>query len=144
MPALGTRLLKLKVGSTFYENSVSNVRLLADEKESDFITFAEAASGGAREYKLALTMKQDTDATSLWYYVWASSGTTVAVEVWPNGQNSVTPNTPTAVFPKFSGSVVISEPDGDLLGGEADKSATSFFTAETEWTFIAKPILAIA
>jgi len=144
MPALGTRLLKLKVGSTFYDSSVSNVRITADEKETDFVSFADAAAGGAREYKLALTLRQDTDATSLWYYAWNVSGTTVAVEIWPNGQNSTAPTTPTPAFPKISGSVVITEPDGDFIGGEANKSVSSVFTSEVEWTFIAKPVMAIA
>jgi hypothetical protein len=141
VPDIGTRKLVLRVDGTDFTDSVSNVRLIAGEKDSDFMSFAEAAAGGAREYKLALTLKQATDTTSLWYYAWSEAGSDVAVEVWPNGYNS---GTATSTYPKFSGTVTITEPDGDFLGGEANKSATAKFTSEVEWTFTAKPTLAVA
>ena len=146
MPTLGTRKLKLFLGAspTDFTDSVSNVRIVSGEKDTDFVSFLEAASGGAREYKLALTLKQDTATTSLWYYAWSQAGSDVAVEVWPNGQNSTSPTTPTATYPKVSGTITIVEPDGDFLGGEANKSNTAVFTTEVEWTFTAKPTLAVA
>ena len=103
------------------------------------MTFADALAGGAREYKLALTLKQDTSTTSLWYYAWASAGTDVAVEVWPNGGGTPATATP----PKIGGTVTVVEPDGDFLGGEANASSTAVFTTEVEWTFTAKPTLVI-
>lgn len=138
MPTLGTRKLRLTVDGTDYTDSVSNVRLVAGEKDSDFVSFAEAALGGAREYKLAMTLKQNTDTTSLWYYAWSEAGNDVAVEIWPNGGLTESVNTP-----RFAGTVTITEPDGDFLGGEANKSTTAVFTTEVEWTFTAKPILDI-
>lgn len=139
MPTLGTRKLVLRVDSTDFTDSVSNVRVVAGEKDSDFMSFLEASQGGAREYKLALTLKQATDTTSLWYYAWSEAGTDVAVEVWPNGR-PVDGNA-TTTYPKVSGTVTIVEPDGDFLGGEANKSTTAVFTTEVEWTFTAKPTL---
>lgn len=141
MPTLGTRKMVLRVGGTDYTSSVSNVRIVSGEQDTDFVSFADALAGGAREYILALTMKQDTDATSLWYYAWASAGTEVAVEVWPNGYNS---GTATTTYPKVTGTVTITEPDGDFLGGEANASTTAVFTTEVEWIFTAKPVRAVA
>ena len=139
MPTLGTRKLILKVGATDFTDSVSNVRIIAGDKDTDFMSFLEASTGGAREYKLALTLKQDTGTASLWYYAWSQAGTDVAADVWPNGGGV----TPSASTPKVSGTVTIVEPDGDFLGGEANKSNTAVFTTEVEWTYTAKPTLVI-
>lgn len=141
MPTLGTRKLVLRVGGTAFTDSVSNVRITAGEKDTDFVSFADALAGGARDYKLAMTMKQDTASSSLWYFAWSQAGTDVAVEVWPNGYNS---GTATATYPKITGTVTITEPDGDFLGGEANASNTAVFTTEVEWVFTAKPTLAIS
>ena len=37
------------------------------------------------------------------------------------------------------GTVTIQEPDGDLLGGEANASTSAKFTVEVSWPFTAKP-----
>lgn len=140
MPELGTRALVLKVGGTDFSSSVSDVRLTANKADTDFVSFADAAAGGAREYALKIKMKQNTDSTALWYFLWNSAGTTVAVEVWPNGYVA----TPTTTKPKVSGTVTITEPDGDILGGEANQSTSARFTTEVEWVFTAKPTLVTA
>lgn len=144
MPQFGTRRLKLFVEGTEYTSSVSDVRITSEESDSDFVSFAAAAAGGARDYKLACTLVQDSSTTSLWYKAWNQAGSDVAFEVWPNGQNTVNPTTPTPTYPKFSGTITLSEPDGDFIGGEADPSNTARFTTEVEWALTDKPTLAIA
>lgn len=146
MAIIGTRKTKLflGVGVTDFTAEVSDVRLTSEESKSDFMSFVEARSGGARDHKLTLTLRQDTAAASLWYYVWSVAGTDVAYEFWPNGQNTVAPTTPTVTYPKFSGTVTITEPDGDLLGGEANRSATATNIIKVEWQCTAKPTLAVA
>lgn len=138
MPSLGTRSLVLRVDGTDYTDSVSNVRITSAESASDFVSFAAAAAGGARDYKLAMTLKQDTSTTSLWYKAWSEAGTDVTYEVWPNGYNSGTAST---TYPKFSGTVTLAEPDGDFLGGEANASNTAAFMMDVEWALTAKPTL---
>ena len=135
---LGTRKLRFYIGATEYTDAVSDVRIVSGEKDSDFISFADAAAGGARDYTLKLTLKQDTAAASLWYYAWGSSGTDVGIVIWPNGGT-----TPSATTPKFTGTVTVVEPDGDLVGGEANASNSGVFTSEFEWKFTAKPALVI-
>ena len=139
MAALGTRALVFRVGSTptDYSSSVSNVRVTSAESDSDFISFADAAAGGARDYALAITMVQDPASTSLWELIWTSAGTDVPYEVWPNGRP--VSGTPSATQPKYSGTCSIREPDGDLLGGEADASTTARFLTEVEWPLTARP-----
>lgn len=138
MPEIGTRALVLRVNGQDYTGTVSNVRVMAGDKDTDFVSYLEASQGGAREYKLALTLKQDTSATALWYLIWGSAGTDVATEVWPNGYNA---GVATTTYPKITGTVTITEPDGDLLGGEANKSTTARQKVDVEWTYTAKPTL---
>lgn len=140
MPDLGTRRLRLFVDGDEYTSSISNCRVTSAESDSDFVSFEDAANGGARDYMLALTMKQAVDSTALWWFIWAHAGEDIGVEVWPNGQNTVSPTTPTTTYPKFTGTVTIKEPDGDLLGGEANASNTAKFTTDVEWPFTAKPV----
>ena len=132
---LGTRSLKIKVGSTDHTVEVSKCEVLAGAADSDFTSFADAAAGGAREYRLAITFRQDLSATGvMWRYIWASAGTTMAVKVNPYGNA-----TASTTEPHFTGNVVITEPDGTLIGGEANSSASARFTNSVEWVFTAKP-----
>ncbi|GAA0978212.1 hypothetical protein ENKNEFLB_02831 [Nocardioides aquaticus] len=139
MTALGTRLLTLTIGGEEYAAQVSNCRITTGEADSDFVSFAQAAAGGGREYKLAFTAVQDPDADTIWDLVWTQAGSTVAAVIKPNGGTVAGPATP-----HFTGNVVITEPDGDILGGEANASSTAKFTFEAEWTYTAKPVRVIA
>jgi hypothetical protein len=137
--ALGTRLLTATVDGDEIAPAVSTVKIVSGESDSDFVSFTAAAAGGSREYKLVLTMVQDPAADSLWDKIWTAAGTSVPVLVRPSG-NSVA----TAAQPHFSGTVVITEPDGDLLGGEANASTSARFVTEVEWVFTAKPTRVVA
>lgn len=134
MAALGTRLLKVKIGSTEYTVDVSKCEIVSAAADSDFTSFADAAAGGAREYALALVMKQDLATTSLWRLIWASAGTSVAVKVNPYGNAAAT-----ATEPHYTGNVTITEPDGTLIGGDANSSTSARMTVEVRWVFAAKP-----
>lgn len=134
MAALGTRSLKIKVGTTEYTATVSRVEITSGEADSDFTSFADAAAGGAREYALEFTAVQDLETTTLWNYVWANPGTAVAVKVNPYGVT-----TATATQPIYTGNVTIAEPDGTLIGGEANSSSTAKMTFDCRWVFTAKP-----
>ncbi len=134
MAALGTRLLKVKIGSTDYTIDVSRCEIVSGAADSDFTSFADAAAGGAREYSLLLVARQDLATASLWRLVWASAGTSVAVKVNPYGNT-----TATATEPHFTGNVTVTEPDGTLIGGEANSSTSARMTFEVTWVFAAKP-----
>lgn len=134
MTALGTRLLTLTIGATDYTAQVSNCRITSGEADTDFVSFTDAAAGGKREYKLAFTAVQDPATNTIWDLVWTQAGSTVAAVIKPAGGT-----TASATQPHFTGNVVITEPDGDLLGGEANASTTAKFTFEAEWSYTAKP-----
>jgi len=134
---LGTRALKIQIGTAEYNTDVSSVKIVSGEADSDFVSFADAAAGGAREYRLQCTATQDpADEDSIWRMVWDSAGSDAAITLDPYGGG-----TASATNPLVTGTVVITEPDGDLLGGEADPSTTAKFTFEIDWVFKAKPTL---
>lgn len=139
MAAIGTRKLKLNIDGDDVTCEVSAAVITSKETESDFVSFCDAAAGGGREYGLKLTFVQDAAAASLWDKVWTAAGTDVEAVVMPYGNA-----TPTATEPHFEGTVTIIEPDGDLLGGEADASGSARFVTEVEWVYNAKPVRVVA
>jgi hypothetical protein len=137
---LGTRTLKVTIDGVVRSADVSKCTLVSGAADSDFTSFADAAAGGKREYSLKFTATQDpADITSLWYVMWTKTGQDVPVEILPYGGAVVS-----ATNPKFTGTVNVTEPDGDILGGEADPSTTARMTMELEWKFLAKPVRVIA
>lgn len=134
MAAIGTRKLKLEVNSVEYTSSVSNVRITSAESDADFLSFADAAAGGARDYALAITLTQDAAASSLWTEIFDNAGDEVPITIMPYGNA-----TPTATEPHFEATATITEPDGDLLGGEANASTTARMTVEVSWPLTGKP-----
>ena len=134
MTALGTRQLKLDVAASDFTAQVSNCRITAGEADADFVSFADAAAGGSRLYTLAFTGVQDPATGTLWDKVWTAAGTTVASIVRPAGGTTASTSQP-----HFTGNNVVTEPDGDILGGEANASTTARFTFECAWEYTAKP-----
>ena len=136
MAAIGTRKLKIQIGEppVEYNMDVSRAEITSGETDSDFVSFADAAAGGGRDYALEITAVQDAATASLWDKVWTAAGTEVPVTMVPYGNAA-----PTATEPHFDMTAIISEPDGTLLGGEADASATNRFTFEVEWKLTGKP-----
>ena len=150
MTAFGTRATVLRIAtaaapSTFadYTAEISKATITSGESDADFTTFADAAAGGAREYFLELTIAQDPASTALYQKLWSAEvGTDCPFELWPNGRP--VSGTASATQPKYSGTCTISEPDGDFLGGEADKSNTAKFATEVSWKLLAKPTKTIS
>jgi len=138
MAALGTRSLTLTIDSVDVTAEVSSAIITSKEASTDFVSFANAASGGSREYALKLKFVQDPTTTGLWDQIWSHAGETVACVLHPNG------GTVDATHPVFTGNVIITEPDGDLLGGDADTSATQRWVTEVEWVYTAKPVRTVS
>lgn len=134
MAALGTRLLTLSIGGTDYTAQISKAVITSGEADSDFVTFAQTAAGGAREYRLEFTAVQDMATTTLWDKVWTSAGTSVAYILKPYGNAAASVSQP-----HYSGNATITEPDGDFIGGEADASTSARMTFEVSWVLDAKP-----
>lgn len=130
---LGTRTLTIKVGGTDFTAQVSKAEITSNAADSDFVTFADAAAGGRREYRLEFTAAQDLQTGSLWDQVFSSAGTTVAFDLGPYG------GVASATNPHFTGNAVITEPDGSFIGGEANASTSARQTFDCVWVCTAKP-----
>lgn len=135
MAKLGTRLLKIEVDADDVTAECSTAKFTTAESDADFVSFADAAAGGARDYFLEIVAAQDLAAGTLWTVVYDSAGDEVDVTLIPYG-NAV----PSASEPHFTATCVVTEPDGDLVGGEADKSTSARMTFEGKWPCLAKPV----
>jgi hypothetical protein len=137
---VGSRKQELYIDGVNVTAEVSSVILASAETDSEFVSFAEALAGGGRDYTLKITLRQDTATDSLWYVIWSAAGDDLEYEFWPNGGSP----TPGASTPVLTGEVTISEPDGDLLGGEANTSPRVVQVTEVEWMCTDKPTLTAA
>lgn len=135
MAGLGTRALVISIGGTDYTAQVSKTVITSGSADSDFETFADAASGGAREYRLEFTAVQDMATTTLWDKVFTAAGTSVAILLKPYGNAAAS-----VAQPHYTANATITEPDGDFIGGEADSSTTARMTFECSWVLAAKPV----
>lgn len=134
MAKIDKRSLTVTMAGTDVTAQVSKVSISSAESESDFVTFADAAAGGARDYKLNFTAAQDAVTGTLWDKIWSAPGTTVTCLVKPYGNAAAS-----ITQPHYSCSAVVSEPDGDFIGGEADKSVTAVQVVEVAWALTGKP-----
>jgi len=134
MTALGTRLLTLSIGGTDYTAQISKAVITSGDADSDFVTFANAAGGGSREYRLEFTAVQDMATTTLWDKVFTSAGTSIAYILKPYGNA-----TASVSQPHYTGNATITEPDGDFIGGEANASVSARMTFDCSWVLDAKP-----
>jgi hypothetical protein len=137
--ALGSNRLTILVNSVERAAEVSTVKITSADTSADFVSFADAAAGGGKDWFLELTAVQDPgSATSIWSLAWLTSGTEYAVIVRPYG-NAVA----TATQPHFTGNVLVELPD-DVLGGDADASTSQRWTSDMKWPFTAKPTKVVA
>lgn len=134
MAFAGTRLLKIKIGASEYNASITSAKIVSAASDSDFQTFNDAATGGARVYTLAFTAGSDYAAATLWDQVFSNAGTTVACVLNPYGVVTFA-----AATPGFSFNAVIKEPDGDYIGTDANPSVTAMSQFSVEWVLTAKP-----
>ncbi len=134
MAALNARSLIASIDGADITAQAFTVSISADDADTDDVTYAEAAAGGGRQYTLNLTLTQDMAADTGWSKIFSEAGTDVPVLIKPYGNA-----TASATQPHFSGTVSIREPNGVLIGGDADATVTARQKIEVEWPFTAKP-----
>lgn len=136
MAQIGTRDMLVEIDGEEYAPDVSNARFTSGEGDTDFLSFAAAKQGGNRDYTLSFTAAQDLAEGALWRLMWDSPGSEVVVTLMPYG-NAV----PSVTQPHVTATVVVSEPDGDMIGGEANTSTSSKMTWEGVWACKGRPVL---
>lgn len=128
------RMIALDVEGVDRSNEVSKSEIVSGPKSSDFTSFAEARSGGGREYALTMTIAQDHASATLWDLIWTGAGTEVEGVHAPYGNE-----TPSVSQPHYGFTAIVAEPDGRFLGGEANSSTTAVATIDVSWALTGKP-----
>lgn len=134
MARVTPRLIALEVDEEDRSNEVSKVVISSTASDTDFLTFEAARSGGARDYSLDMTIAQDHASGTLWDLIWTGAGTEVDGIFAPYG-NAVA----SASQPHYEFTAVVSEPDGDFLGAEANESTSAVAVVEVSWKLVGKP-----
>lgn len=133
MAALGTRLLTITVDGDDYTAEVSKAVIVSKPlAESDP---RWVMCGPRRGYDLEFTAVQDMAPGSLWRVVWSRADELVPCVLKPYG-NAV----PTETLPHYDFTVTVHEPEGALLGGEANRSINARQVIECVWPLEAKPV----
>lgn len=136
MAALTTRELVLTINGIDRSVEVATAEIEAGAADAGKVTFAQARSGGTREYKLNLGFVQDLSPGSLWREIWDNAGDTVPFVLKGYGSGAATANAPW-----MQGNCVITEPDGPIFGGDADENVSAKFWTEVSWVCTEKPVL---
>jgi hypothetical protein len=134
MARVTPRLIALEVDAVDRSDEVSKAEITSAAKSSDFTSFAEARNGGGREYALVMTIAQDHASATLWDLIWTGAGTEIDGVYAPHGNE-----TPTVSQPHYGFTAVVAEPDGRMLGGEANSSTTAVATIDVTWALTGKP-----
>lgn len=135
MVGVDKRSLELTINDIDVIAQISTGKITSGEAAASFVTFWDAKQGGKREYKLVATGVQDLGTGTFWDLVWSHAGETVEFYMRPYGSVDVS-----AATPHFAGQVTIKEPDGDLIGGDADADVSARQTIDVEWVCTGKPI----
>ncbi|HEY0889653.1 MAG TPA: hypothetical protein VGE38_08595 [Nocardioides sp.] len=130
MPRLGTRHLLLAIDGVDYSASIS--RAVMTSVRTDERLLGEADN--VRLYELELTLAQDLAADSLWGLMWARTGGTAAFYLAPYGNENASDSEP-----HYSGTVTVTEPDGGLVGGDANPSPRAVMTTQVVWAIHDRP-----
>lgn len=134
MTKVSPRLIVLEIDSVDVSDQVSSATITSAASDSDFMSFADARSGGSRDYALNMTIAQDHAASTLWDAIWTGAGDEIEGVYAPYGNA-----TPSAGQPHYSFTAIIAEPDGDFLGGEATDSTNAVATIDVVWKLTGKP-----
>lgn len=134
MTRVAPRLISLEVDEVDRSDEISKAIIRSAKAGRDFMTFAEARTGGARDYSLEMTVAQDHASGTLWDLVWTGAGTIVSAVYAPYGNV-----TPTMGQPHYGVQVKVMEPEGDFLGAEADDDTNGVATIEVSWPLVGKP-----
>lgn len=132
---LGTRSLTLNLGGFERAAEISDCRITAEPLPAE----DRRLCGPVTRYRLRATAVQDPGAGSLWDLAWDYVNELIEVELRPAGGA-----VPTEDQPWFTGTVRVAEPEGDILGGTANKSPNTRFTFAIDWPFEDKPTRVVA
>lgn len=134
MSKVNPRLISLEIDGVDRSDEVSKFVTTSAPTSADWQSFADARAGGKRDYAAVMTIAQDHAAGTLWTLIYEEPGSTAVITYAPYGNEVAT-----ALQPHYQRNATVKEPDGDLMGGEADPSPTAVASIEVTWPFEGKP-----
>lgn len=134
MPKVAPRLIALDVEGVDRSDEISKIEIVSAAGDPDFLTFKAARDKQRREHRINLTIAQDHASGTLWDFIWEGVGTKVEGVYAPYGNAD-----PSAAQPHYSFTAEVTEPDGALMGGEANRSTTAVTTVEVSWLLDERP-----
>lgn len=135
MTQVSPRLIAITVDDEDRSEEVSKAVISSGASDSDFLSFASARGAGKRDYVLNMTLAQDHAAGTLHSLMWTAPGSEVTGIYAPYGNEAAS-----VAQPHFSFTAIVSEPDGDFLGGEATDSTSAVATNDVAWKLTGRPI----
>jgi hypothetical protein len=122
--------LSLKFGTLEVKSESGEFILDNEEADGGYTTFADAASGGARQWFINMTLLTATDSTSFWRFLWDNTGQEVTFTFAPHGNTTVT-----ADQPIFTGTAVVGAKPA--IGGSAGED----WTLEYRLDLVGEPVM---
>lgn len=135
MAKVTPRLIELTVDAVDRSDEVAKCEIHSAAASSDFVTFEAARTGGGRDYTLQMTVAEDHATGTIMTMILDEPGTEVAGIYAPYG-NAVA----TVAEPHWTFTAIVTEPDGKLLGAEADSSVSARSKLDVVWALKGKPV----
>lgn len=131
MSALGTRTLVITVDGDDYTAEVSKAVIVSRALSED----EKVLCGPTRGYDLEFTAVQDMATGSLWDLVWTRVEEQLPCLLKPYGNAVATDSKRHYQFV-----ATVKEPDGALIGGDANRSPNARQVIDCSWPLQARPV----
>lgn len=132
----GNKGIIFKLATIDYDGDTKKVGITTEDKDESDLTFAEAAAGDLKDFKVGVTAINSTEAGSLWKYLWDNPGIEVACVYGPHG-NAV----PSVTKPHFGLTVKATGKPPIEQEAKATKERTTF---DYEFEVTVAPVLITA
>lgn len=135
MTQVKVRLIAISVDGTDRSADAATAIIESGPADAGFQSFAAARAGGVRDYSVNLTIAEDHAAGSLWSLMYDSPGTEVDFTYTPYFGSAISPTAPV-----YNATAIVMEPDGAIMGGEANSAPGATATVEVTWPLTGKPV----
>jgi hypothetical protein len=135
MTQVKVRLIAISVDGMDRSADASTATIESAEADAGFQSFAAARAGGVRDYSVNMTIAEDHAAGSLWRVMYDSPGTEVEFLYTPYFGSTIAEDTPV-----YSATAIVMEPDGSIMGGEANAAPGATATVDVSWPLTGKPV----
>lgn len=135
MARIRPKLISLIVDDVDRSEEVKKAVITSGPSDADFQSYAASRRGGDRDYNLVMTIAQDPATGTLYDLIWTEPGTEVSGVYAPFGNEE-----PMVGKPHWPFIAEVREPDGDILGAEANSNYKEVAVVEVTWPLNERPV----